>query len=93
MDTNIKNFDFEKALASVDEEAKEHLKGTLIALLSCYLTEDISGVLLVGSADSDTLGFITINANPMTAASMLDLGLKAVQELNTADAPPKEMFN
>jgi hypothetical protein len=93
MDTDVKAFDFEKALASLNEETKEHFKKTIITLLSCYLSNDIGGVLLVGNDTSDTIGFVTINASPMTAAKILDLGLQASIQFNTANAPPKEMFN
>jgi predicted dinucleotide-binding enzyme len=93
MDTDVKAFDFEKAFALLNEETKEHFRKTLITLLNCYLSDDMGGVLLVGNDTSDTIGFVTINASPMTAAKILDLGLKASIQFNTANAPPKEMFN
>lgn len=88
-DTGLLN----KALAKMTHSQQAHLKLVVTELLACYTDDNAHGVLLIGNNESGLLKMITVNADDMAAAGLLQCADEYVNFRAMEDAPPKEMFN
>lgn len=83
----------EKALARMSDGQREHLKLIIKELLTCYLNEEVHGLLLVGANESPKIKLFAVNSNEMDASGLLTAADQYIHFKVMDDAPPKELFN
>jgi hypothetical protein len=82
----------EGRLALMNDEERAHFKMVILQLVKCYGPDPDQAVLLIKS-DGEMAGIITMNANDMDAADLMNEATDFFSHLNMAGAPPKEAFN
>ena len=82
----------EGRLALMNDREREHFKMVILQLVKCYGPDPDQAVLLI-KADGELAGIITMNADDMGAAEMMNEAIAFFGHLNMAGAPPKEAFN
>jgi len=83
-------------LAKVDQlspQQRDHLRVVVKGLIECYLNDDYRAVLIAGRDGEDKAELMTVNCTEMEAGVLVSKLGMALMDLNTADAPPKEMMN
>ena len=82
----------EGRLALMNDQEREHFKMVVLQLVKCYGPDPDQAVLLI-KADGELAGIITMNADDMGAAELMNEAIDFFGYLNMAGAPPKEAFN
>jgi hypothetical protein len=83
-------------MAKVDQlspQQREHLRVVVKGLIECYLHDDYRAVLIAGRDGEDKAELMTVNCTEMEAGVLVSKLGMALMDLNTVDAPPKEMMN
>jgi len=82
----------EGRLALMNDQEREHFKMVILQLVKCYGPDPDQAVLLIRS-EGELAGIITMNADDMGAAELMNEATNFFGYLNMAGAPPKEAFN
>lgn len=85
--------EFMDQVDSLSQEQRDHLRIVVKKIIQCYLDDSAHAVLVVGRDDTEQATLLTINCNEFEAAVTLAKLDSFFHELNTLDAPPKEMMN
>lgn len=85
--------EFNRRLALLDEQERDHLKLLITKLVYCYTSEHMEGVLVTGDTKSASASVLAINCDEIGASGLLAVAATFFDFLNDEDAPPKEMFN
>ena len=81
-----------RVMAMSDEE-QHHFKLLIHKLVMCYGEGKAQGVVIVGRAEDQLAGVVTLNCNEMEASQLMLAANDFFGFLNLLDAPPKENFN
>jgi hypothetical protein len=96
MDQELKD-DWKESMDQLMElgpEKRKHFALLLMSLAKCYADSDNhSAVILINNRDEESLVAFSAGADEMQAADMVAHAHEMMTAINTADAPPKEMFN
>jgi len=85
--------EIERIVGGLDENEREHLRSVLYDLVQCYETGSNNCAVLILGNKEHVSNVLTLGCNTMVAAVLLGAANDFIGYLNTADAPPKEMFN
>ena len=82
-----------RRVQAMSDEEQEHFKLLIYKLVMCYGEGKAQGVVIVGRAEDQLAGVITLNCNEMEASQLMLAANDFFGFLNLLDAPPKEHFN
>jgi hypothetical protein len=85
--------ELEQRVARMSDEEQAHFKLLIQKLVMCYGDGQAQGVVIVGRAEDNIAGVITVNCNEMEASQLMLAANDFFGFLNVLDAPPKESFN
>lgn len=85
--------EMEKALESMDEEQRDHLRIAISELVRCYTDDTRHGIIILTADGETTCKLIAVNTTDMDAADMLHAADQHIHYRVLSDAPPKEQFN
>jgi hypothetical protein len=85
--------ELERRVKSMSDEEQAHFKLLIHKLVMCYGDGNAQGVVIVGRAEDQLAGVVTLNCNEMEASQLMLAANDFFGFLNTLDAPPKENFN
>ena len=85
--------ELEHRVASMTDNEQAHFKMLVQRLVMCYGSDAAQDIVVIGNADENTAGVITVNCDEMEASKLMIAANDFFGFLNTIDAPPKEEFN
>jgi hypothetical protein len=85
--------ELEHRVASMTDNEQAHFKMLVQRLVMCYGSDAAQGIVVIGNADENTAGVITVNCDEMEASKLMIAANDFFGFLNLIDAPPKENFN
>ena len=93
MKESMSQEELEQRVARMSDEEQAHFKLLIQKLVMCYGDGQAQGVVIVGRAEDNIAGVITVNCNEMEASQLMLAANDFFGFLNVLDAPPKENFN
>ena len=87
------SFEFMQKVEALDPQQRNHMRILVEKLIECYLDTELHAVLVIGSDVEEKSTLLTVNCDEMEAAVVLGRLHELFLNLNSADAPPKEMMN
>jgi hypothetical protein len=85
--------ELEQRVAAMSDEEQEHFKLLIHKLVMCYGEGQAQGVVILGRAEDQMAGVVTLNCDEMEASQLMLAANDFFGFLNLVDAPPKEQFN
>ena len=85
--------ELERRVAGMSDEEQAHFKLLIHKLVMCYGEGKSQAVVIVGRAEDNLAGVVTLNCDEMEASQLMLAANDFFGFLNTLDAPPKENFN
>ena len=85
--------ELERRVGAMSDEEQAHFKLLIHKLVMCYGDGNAQGVVIVGRAEDQLAGVVTLNCDEMEASQLMLAANDFFGFLNTLDAPPKENFN
>jgi hypothetical protein len=85
--------ELERRVESMSDEEQAHFKLLVHKLVMCYGDGNAQGVVIVGRAEDQLAGVVTLNCNEMEASQLMLAANDFFGFLNVLGAPPKESFN
>jgi hypothetical protein len=82
-----------RRVQAMSDEEQEHFKLLIYKLVMCYGEGKAQGVVIVGRAEDQLAGVVTLNCDEMEASQLMLAANDFFGFLNLLDAPPKENFN
>ena len=85
--------ELERRVHAMSDEEQAHFKLLIHKLVMCYGEGKAQGVVIIGRAEDQMAGVVTLNCDEMEASQLMLAANDFFGFLNTIDAPPKEEFN
>ena len=85
--------ELERRVGSMSDEEQSHFKLLIHKIVLCYGDGNAQGVFIIGRAEDQVAGVVTLNCNEMEASQLMLAANDFFGFLNTLGAPPKENFN
>jgi hypothetical protein len=85
--------ELERRVAAMSDEEQEHFKLLIHKLVMCYGEGKAQAVVVIGRAEDQMAGVVTLNCDEMEASQLMLAANDFFGFLNLMDAPPKEQFN
>jgi hypothetical protein len=85
--------ELERRVEAMSDEEQEHFKLLVHKLVMCYGEGKAQGIVIIGRAEDQMAGVVTLNCNEMEASQLMLAANDFFGFLNLLDAPPKENFN
>ena len=85
--------ELEHRVAGMSDAEQAHFKLLIHKLVMCYGQGKSQAVVIVGRAEDQMVGVVTLNCDEMEASQLMLAANDFFGFLNTLDAPPKENFN
>ena len=85
--------ELERRVKAMSDEEQAHFKLLIHKLVMCYGEGKAQGVVIIGRAEDEFAGVVTLNCNEMEASQLMLAANDFFGFLNLLDAPPKEEFN
>ena len=85
--------ELERRVGAMSDEEQAHFKLLIHKLVMCYGEGKAQGVVIIGRAEDQMAGVVTLNCNEMEASQLMLAANDFFGFLNLLDAPPKEQFN
>jgi hypothetical protein len=85
--------EFMEKIDKLSKQQRDHLRVVVKGIIECYLQEDWRAVIIAGRDGDDKAELMTINCTELEAGVLVSKLGMALMDLNTVDAPPKEMMN
>ena len=85
--------ELERRVGAMSDEEQSHFKLLIHKLVMCYGDGNAQGVVIVGRAEDQLAGVVTLNCDEMEASQLMLAANDFFGFLNVLDAPPKEQFN
>ena len=85
--------ELERRVGAMSDEEQAHFKLLIHKLVMCYGDGNAQGVVIVGRAEDQLAGVVTLNCNEMEASQLMLAANDFFGFLNVLGAPPKENFN
>lgn len=82
-----------RRVTAMSDEEQAHFKLLIHKLVLCYGKGNAQGVVIVGRAEDQLAGVVTLNCDEMEASQLMLAANDFFGFLNTLGAPPKENFN
>ena len=85
--------ELERRVKGMSDEEQAHFKLLIHKLVMCYGEGKSQAVVIVGRAEDQLAGVVTLNCDEMEASQLMLAANDFFGFLNVLDAPPKESFN
>ena len=85
--------ELEQRVMRMSDEEQAHFKLLIHKLVMCYGEGKAQGVVIIGRAEDQMAGVVTLNCDEMEASQLMLAANDFFSFLNLLDAPPKENFN
>ena len=92
-DGSMSEAELHRRVTAMSDEEQAHFKLLIHKLVMCYGEGKAQGVVIVGRAEDQLAGVVTLNCNEMEASQLMLAANDFFGFLNTLGAPPKENFN
>jgi len=92
-DGSMSEAELHRRVTAMSDEEQAHFKLLIHKLVMCYGEGKAQGVVIVGRAEDQIAGVVTLNCNEMEASQLMLAANDFFGFLNLLDAPPKENFN
>jgi len=85
--------ELEQRVEAMSDEEQHHFRLLIHKIVMCYGEGKAQGVFIIGRAEDQVAGVVTLNCNEMEASQLMLAANDFFGFLNLLDAPPKEHFN
>ena len=92
-DFSMTEEELERRVEAMSDEEQHHFRLLIHKLVMCYGDGKAQGVVIIGRAEDQMAGVVTLNCNEMEASQLMLAANDFFGFLNLLDAPPKEEFN
>ena len=92
-DFSMPEEELERRVEAMSDEEQHHFRLLIHKLVMCYGEGKAQAVVIIGRADDQMAGVVTLNCNEMEASQLMLAANDFFGFLNLLDAPPKEEFN
>jgi hypothetical protein len=92
-DFSMTEEELERRVEAMSDEEQYHFRLLIHKLVMCYGDGKAQGVVIIGRAEDQMAGVVTLNCNEMEASQLMLAANDFFGFLNLLDAPPKEEFN
>jgi len=92
-DFSMPEEELERRVEAMSDEEQHHFRLLIHKLVMCYGDGKAQGVVIIGRAEDQMAGVVTLNCNEMEASQLMLAANDFFGFLNLLDAPPKEEFN
>ena len=92
-DFSMTEEELERRVEAMSDEEQHHFRLLIHKLVMCYGEGKAQGVVIIGRAEDQMAGVVTLNCNEMEASQLMLAANDFFGFLNLLDAPPKEEFN
>ena len=93
MSESMSQEELERRVAQMSDEEQAHFKLLIHKLVMCYGEGKAQAVVVIGRAEDQMAGVVTLNCDEMEASQLMLAANDFFGFLNLMDAPPKENFN
>jgi hypothetical protein len=92
-DFSMTDEELERRVEAMSDEEQHHFRLLIHKLVMCYGDGNAQGIVIIGRAEDQMAGVVTLNCNEMEASQLMLAANDFFGFLNLVDAPPKENFN
>ena len=92
-DFSMTEEELERRVEAMSDEEQHHFRLLIHKIVMCYGQGKAQGVFIIGRAEDQVAGVVTLNCNEMEASQLMLAANDFFGFLNVLDAPPKESFN
>ena len=92
-DYSMTEEELERRVEAMSEEEQHHFRLLIHKIVMCYGQGKAQGVFIIGRAEDNVAGVVTLNCNEMEASQLMLAANDFFGFLNVLGAPPKENFN
>ena len=92
-DFSMTEEELERRVEAMSDEEQHHFRLLIHKLVMCYGDGKAQAVVIIGRAEDQMAGVVTLNCNEMEASQLMLAANDFFGFLNVLDAPPKENFN
>jgi hypothetical protein len=92
-DFSMPEEELERRVEAMSDEEQHHFRLLIHKLVMCYGEGKAQAVVIIGRAEDQMAGVVTLNCNEMEASQLMLAANDFFGFLNLVDAPPKENFN
>jgi len=92
-DFSMTEEELERRVEAMSDEEQHHFRLLIHKLVMCYGDGNAQGIVIIGRAEDQMAGVVTLNCNEMEASQLMLAANDFFGFLNLLDAPPKENFN
>ena len=92
-DFSMTEEELERRVEAMSDEEQHHFRLLIHKIVMCYGEGKAQGVFIIGRAEDQVAGVVTLNCNEMEASQLMLAANDFFGFLNVLDAPPKESFN
>jgi hypothetical protein len=92
-DFSMTEEELERRVEAMSDEEQHHFRLLIHKIVMCYGTGKAQGVFIIGRAEDQVAGVVTLNCNEMEASQLMLAANDFFGFLNVLGAPPKENFN
>lgn len=92
-DFSMPEEELERRVEAMSDEEQHHFRLLIHKLVMCYGDGKAQAVVIIGRAEDQMAGVVTLNCNEMEASQLMLAANDFFGFLNLVDAPPKENFN
>jgi hypothetical protein len=85
--------ELERRVEAMSDEEQHHFRLLIHKIVMCYGQGKAQGVFIIGRAEDNVAGVVTLNCNEMEASQLMLAANDFFGFLNVLGAPPKENFN
>jgi len=92
-DFSMTEEELERRVEAMSDEEQHHFRLLIHKIVMCYGEGKAQGVVIIGRAEDQMAGVVTLNCNEMEASQLMLAANDFFGFLNVLNAPPKENFN
>ena len=92
-DFSMTEEELERRVEAMSDEEQHHFRLLIHKIVMCYGQGKAQGVFIIGRAEDNVAGVVTLNCDEMEASQLMLAANDFFGFLNVLDAPPKEQFN
>jgi hypothetical protein len=92
-DYSMTEEELEQRVEAMSDAEQHHFRLLIHKIVMCYGEGKAQGVFIIGRAEDQVAGVVTLNCNEMEASQLMLAANDFFGFLNVLDAPPKENFN
>lgn len=82
-----------ESISKLPKDHRDHFAATIALLATCYDPQSRARAVILVDRPDDMLHVVSLNANELDVAELIQNGATLLNVVVMEDAPPKEMFN